>query len=220
MSELRSARLEKLKSKLAIPGYVLIAWKLFEFLSTVDFIAELPTRVASSELGAWFTTQNISTWLAVVGIGYLIALVQWPTKRAVAPSSPPTPVSLPEPRALRSLPYAQPKPWLQSEAKTLAGELARFVEVHRKEPTTLTGQIRLRAGSLRSADAIEAYEFQYADRVEKLYREAHWTSAYRPADEKTNLLAFLAGGPPCTPTTLNEIAAIGREIEALARGTD
>lgn len=213
--EVRSARLAKLKSKLAIPGYVLIGWQVVEVVSTLDFLTELPGRVANSPFGRWLITQNVSTWLAVIGILYLIVLVQWPSKKAAEPNSDPTSVSLPEPASVRTVSYGSPKPWIQSEAKTLAGEIARFVEAHRKEPTTVSGQMRLRSGALRTSDAIEAYGLQYADRVEKLYREALWTSAFK-ADGKVTLLGLLAAGPPTSPTTMNEIAGIGREIEALA----
>jgi hypothetical protein len=220
MTELRSAGLDVLKSRRAIPGYLLILWKFIDFLSTVDFIAALPQRVTGSSAWVWLTSQTVSSWLAVFGIVYLIVLVRFPKSSAPAPSRQPTEVQLPEPVRVHSVSLTPSKPWTQSEAKTLAGEIARFVDVYRKVPLTIPTQNPLRQRALRVTEAIAAYEVQYARRVETLYRESYWTSAFKSPDETTDLLGRLAAGPPCAPTTLNEIAGIGREIEALARSRD
>jgi hypothetical protein len=218
-TDVRALRLSKLKSRYAIPGYVLIAWNVIDFLSTVDFIAALPSRIATSRIGELVLSQHVSTWFGVVGVLYLIVLVQWrprPSSELILLGD--LPNSQPEattPR-IRSLPLDahRPKAWVREHARTLANELRHLASAHRKEAPSAPGRLRIRSDGARVAEAIEAYRVQFADRVVSLYQNAFWTSAYRAPDESPGLLGLLEAGPPPTPTTLNEIVGIANEIDA------
>lgn len=124
----------------------------------------------------------------------------------------------------------QQKAELRRKAATLAGELREFVRAQRSAPPSFDESLSLAALHAMPSTfdptrrACEAYRVQFKGRVDALYSGGGATLGGSELIRKSaastssflNSLSGLIASPPEAPTTLNEILAVGFELELKA----